>query len=51
MPTKRRRKDNWEFVVRRKHLLPRPLYFSFDTEEEGDKYCQLCSAKTRFRST
>ncbi len=40
MATKRRRGNSWEFVVRRKHLLPRPLYLTFDTAEDGDKYCK-----------
>jgi hypothetical protein len=40
MATTRRRGNSWEFVVQRKHLLPRPLYLTFDTEEDGTKYCK-----------
>lgn len=39
MATKRKRGKAWEFVVRRKKILPKPLYYTFDTEEEGDTYC------------
>jgi integrase len=38
MATKRKRKSSWEFVVRRKGLLPKPLYLTFTSEEEGDRY-------------
>jgi len=45
MATKRRRdSDNWEFVVKRKGLLPRPLYLTFASEEEGDRYVQRLEA-------
>lgn len=39
MATKRRRGLTWHFVVRRAGLLPKPLYLTFPTEEEGDAYC------------
>jgi integrase len=39
MPTKRKRNGKWAFVVKRAGLLPKPLNFTFDTEEEGDAYC------------
>ena len=38
MATKRKRGSSWEFVVRRKGLLPKPLYLTFASEEEGDRY-------------
>lgn len=36
MATKRLRGRSWEYVVRRKGLLERPVSLSFATEEEGD---------------
>lgn len=39
MGTKRLRSSGtWEYIVRRKGLLPKPLYLSFKTEAEGDEY-------------
>jgi integrase len=39
MATKRQRSSGtWEYVVKRKHLLPAPLYLSFTSESEGDQY-------------
>lgn len=39
MATKRRRgAGSWEYTVRRAGLLPKPLYFTFDREDEGDSY-------------
>lgn len=39
MATKRQRKNNkWEYIVRRKHLLDKPYYLTFDTEAQGDAY-------------
>lgn len=39
MATKRRRGNGaWEYTVRRKGVLPKPLYFTFDSEFEGDTY-------------
>ena len=41
MATKRERANGtWEFVVKNKKLLGRPLSLTFDTEAEGDKYCR-----------
>ena len=44
MATKRKRNSSWEFVVRRKGLLPRPLYLTFASEEEGDQYVRKLEA-------
>jgi integrase len=45
MPFKRLRPSgNWEFIVRRKGLLPRPLSLSFKSESEGDEYCRRLEA-------
>lgn len=39
MAGKRRRPNGtWEFVFKRKGVLPAPVYFTFDSEEEGDRY-------------
>lgn len=38
MATKRKRNVSWEYTVRRKGVLDKPLYFTFDSEEEGDAY-------------
>lgn len=38
MATKRRKNNGWEYVVKRAKLLEKPLYLTFDTEEEGDAY-------------
>ncbi len=38
MATKRRRGNSWHYVVKRAGLLPRPIYLSFESEEEGDRY-------------
>ncbi len=40
MATKRLRSSgNWEFIVRRKGVLPKPATFTFANEAEGDAYC------------
>ncbi len=39
MATCRPRGNRFEFVIKRSRLLPRPIYLSFDTEEEGRTYC------------
>ena len=39
MATNRPRGNRYEFTIRRKGLLPRPVYLSFDTKEEGIAYC------------
>lgn len=39
MATKRRRGAGaWEYTVRRKGILPKPIYLTFDSEREGDAY-------------
>jgi hypothetical protein len=39
MSTKRMRPSRtWEYIIRRKGILPKPLSLTFDTEEEGDAY-------------
>lgn len=39
MSTKRRRPSGtWEYIIRRKGVLPKPLSLTFQTEEEGDAY-------------
>lgn len=38
MATKRKRGEVWEYTVRRKALLPKPLYLRFDSEAAGDDY-------------
>lgn len=39
MPGKRQRENGtWEYVFKRKGVLPKPLYLTFDTEAEGDAY-------------
>jgi integrase len=44
MATKRKRGSSWEFIVRRKEMLLRPLYLTFTTEEEGDQYVKKLEA-------
>ncbi len=44
MATKRKRGSSWEFIVQRKGILPRPLYLSFVSEEEGDRYVKKLEA-------
>lgn len=39
MASKRSRGTSWEYVVKRKGVLPKPISLTFDTEEEGDSYC------------
>lgn len=39
MSTKRRRPSGtWEYIIRRKGVLPKPLSLTFQTEDEGDQY-------------
>ena len=41
MAGKRRRPNGtWEYVFKRKGLLHEPVYFTFDSEEEGDAYSE-----------
>jgi len=45
MATKRQRSSGaWEYVVKRKKLLPAPLYLTFESEEEGDQYVRRLEA-------
>ncbi len=44
MATQRKRGNTWHFVVRRKHLLPKPIYLTFDSEEEGKAYVKKLEA-------
>lgn len=40
MATKRQRSTgSWEFIVKNKAMLGKPLYLSFDSEADGDRYC------------
>jgi integrase len=39
MASKRNRGTSWEFSIKRKGLLPKPITLTFDTEAEGDAYC------------
>ena len=45
MATKRQRGQAWHYTVRRRGVLPRPLYFSFDDEAEGDAYVRRLEAQ------
>ncbi|WP_375592217.1 tyrosine-type recombinase/integrase [Chitiniphilus eburneus] len=38
MATKRKRGQSWEYIVKRKALLSKPLTFTFGDEAEGDTY-------------
>ena len=45
MATKRQRSSgSWEFIVRRKGVLPRPVSMTFESEAEGDAYCARLEA-------
>ncbi|RDH89142.1 MAG: site-specific integrase [endosymbiont of Seepiophila jonesi] len=44
MATKRQRGNRWEFIVRRKRLLEKPYYLTFDSEKEGDAYVEKLEA-------
>lgn len=39
MASKRQRGESWEFIVKRAGLLEKPLYLTFASEGEGDRYC------------
>jgi len=39
MATCRPRGNTFEFIVRRKKILPKPIYLTFDSKEEGEAYC------------
>ena len=38
MATKRFRNGKYQYVVKNKKLLPKPLYLTFDNEADGDAY-------------
>lgn len=38
MATKRFRNGKFQYVVKNKKLLPKPLYFTFDNEADGEAY-------------
>jgi len=38
MATKRKRGNSWTYILKRKGLLPKPLYLTFNDEAEGDDY-------------
>lgn len=40
MASKRPKGARWEFVIKRAGLLEKPVYLTFDTEEEGDAFCK-----------
>lgn len=40
MASKRQRGSTWHYVVKRKGKLDKPLYFTFDSEAEGDRYVE-----------
>jgi len=45
MATKRQRSsESWEFIVRRRGVLPKPLYLTFKDPEEGEAYCKRLEA-------
>lgn len=44
MASKRKRGNVWEYVVKKAGVLPKPLYLTFDSEEEGDNYCRNLEA-------
>ncbi len=38
MATKRKRGENWNYIIKRKHLLPKPINLTFRDEAAGDAY-------------
>jgi integrase len=45
MASKRERQNGtWEYVFKRKGVLPSPVYFTFDTEAQGDAYAARAEA-------
>ncbi len=38
MASKRKRGESWEYIVKRKGVLPKPIYLTFKLEAEGDAY-------------
>jgi integrase len=44
MATKRERNGVWQYTIRRKGMLDKPLYYSFDSEAAGDVFCARLEA-------
>lgn len=44
MAGKRKRANGWEYVVKKAGLLDKPIYLTFDSEQEGDKYVKRLEA-------
>ena len=44
MASKRKRGDVWEYTVKRSGVLPKPIYLTFKSEDEGDAYCRNLEA-------
>lgn len=44
MAGKRQRGDHWEYVFKKAGVLDRPLYLTFETEQEGDAYAKKLEA-------
>ncbi|MBU0593327.1 MAG: site-specific integrase [Gammaproteobacteria bacterium] len=44
MATKRKRGPSWEYIIRRKGILPKPVSFTFSDEAEGDAYAARVEA-------
>ncbi|ABM32254.1 site-specific integrase [Paracidovorax citrulli] len=44
MAGKRKRGNSWEYIFKRAGVLEKPLYLSFDDEEEGDRYAARLDA-------
>lgn len=45
MATRRLRSSGrWEFIVKSKHLLPKPVYLTFESEQAGKDYCARLEA-------
>lgn len=45
MATRRMRSSGrWEFIVKKKGLLPKPVYLTFESEQAGINYCARLEA-------
>ncbi len=44
MASKRQRGDHWEYTFKRAGVLDKPLYLTFNSEEEGDAYAKKLEA-------
>lgn len=45
MATKKQRGSAWQYTIKRKGVLPKPIYLTFDTEVEGDAYVAALEAQ------